>query len=162
MAVIAVLVGAGIVYAGDKLLGVTLEHYYGVGTFSPAWILALFFVPFVAGIVVSLIYGLGGKMWAHLSPVIVRVYSYYELHAGAVPPEGAVVLPMAYWLLIVIVAAEFAAFGGVVGEVVVKRVYGRTPKERLHRLHKKYQKTVESDRGGVNTASESQAGGVKK
>lgn len=138
----AVLVGAGIVYAGDRLLGVTLEHFYGVSTFSPRWALALFVVPFVAGMVVAMIYGLGGKLWAHLSPVMVRVASYYELSQGAPLPEGAVMLPMSYWLLLVIVAAEFAAFGGVVGEIVVKRTYGRTPRERLHQLHKKYAKPV--------------------
>src|SRR5690606_33282542 len=75
VATIAVLAGAVIVYAGDRLLGVKLELFYGVSTFTPAWVLALFFVPFVAGIVVSLIYGLGGKILAHFSPLIVRVVS---------------------------------------------------------------------------------------
>src|SRR3569832_1560166 len=80
IAAVAVLVGAGIVYLGDKLLGVTLERFYGVETFTLFWVADLFLVPFIAGIVVSLIYGLGGKMLAHLCPVIVRVISYYELH----------------------------------------------------------------------------------
>ncbi len=162
MAIVAVLVGAGIVYAGDKLFGITLEHYYGVGTFTPIWVLTLFFVPFVAGVVVSLIYGLGGKVLAHLSPVIVRLYSYYEIQSGAPLPEGALLLPMAYWILIVIVAAEFAAFGGVVGEIVVKRTYGRTPKERLHRLHKKYKKAPLSARVDVDVPPMREPGGVKK
>lgn len=139
VALVAVFAGAAVVYAGDRALGVTLEHFYGVATFSPAWVLDLFLVPFIAGIVVSAIYGLGGKMWAHLSPVIVRLASYYEAHQGALP-DGAGMLPMSYWLLIVIVAAEFAAFGGVVGEIIVKRTYGRTPRERLHRKYQDAQK----------------------
>jgi hypothetical protein len=138
---LAVLVGAGIVYLGDRILGVRLEHFFGVQTFSPVWVVDLFVVPFVAGVAVSAIYGLGGKIWAHASPVIVRVASYYELsREGAVLPDGVTLLPISYWLLIVIVAAEFAAFGGVVGEILVKRTYGRTPEDRLYRLHRKYRK----------------------
>ena len=88
MAALAVLVGAGIVYLGDRMLGVRLEYYFGVETFSPAWTLDLFVVPFIAGIVVSLIYGLGGKILAHISPVLIRVYSFYELSQGFTPPVG--------------------------------------------------------------------------
>ncbi len=143
VALLAVVVGAGIVYFGDRLLGVRLEYYFGVETFSPVWVLDLFAVPFVAGIVVSLIYGLGGKILAHFSPLIVRIASFYELHHGLMPPEGTIVLPLSFWLLIAVVSAEFAAFGGVVGEIITKRTYGRTANKRL--LHKKYQR---SDAGG--------------
>ena len=138
IATVAVLVGAGIVYFGDKLLGVNLETFYGVDTFSVFWVLDLFLVPFIAGIVVSLIYGLGGKILAHLSPVIVRVASYYELHGNVHLADGGVSLPIPYWLLVVVVSAEFAAFGGVVGEILIKKTYGRTAK---HLLHKKYQRS---------------------
>lgn len=137
VAAVAVLVGAGIVYLGDKLLGVTLEHFYGVETFTLFWVADLFLVPFIAGIVVSLIYGLGGKMLAHLCPVIVRLISYYELHDVTSFAGGGVLLPMPYWLLVVVVSAEFAAFGGVVGEILIKKTYGRSAK---HLVHRKYQK----------------------
>jgi len=138
MGIVAILVGAGIIYMGDWLLGIRLEYFFGVSTFSPIWVLDLFVVPFIAGTVVSLIYGLGGKILAHLSPVLVRVISFYELHNGMVPPEGVIVVPTPYWLLIVVIAAEFAAFGGVVGEIIVKRTYGRTANKAL--LHRKYRK----------------------
>ena len=98
----------------------------------------LFGVTFLAGMVVSLIYGLGGKIWAHFSPIIVRSIGYYELHNGLIPPQGVSVLPIGFWLLIVVISAEFAAFGGVIGEVIVKRTYGRTSNKAL--LHKKFQK----------------------
>ncbi|HHM05413.1 MAG TPA: hypothetical protein ENJ19_06685 [Gammaproteobacteria bacterium] len=135
----AAITGAGIVYFGDKLTGVTLEYFFGVSTFSLAWITSLFLVPFVAGIVVSLVYGLGGKIIAHFSPLIVRGATYIDLHYGTTtPPPGVEVLPVAYWILVVIVTVEFAAFGGVIGEVLVKRTYGRSAKRSLH---KKYQKS---------------------
>lgn len=137
MAVVAVVAGAVVIYIGDMLLGVKLEYFFGVATFSPLWVLDLFFVPFVAGVLVSYIYGLGGKILAHLPPLLIRIPSYYMLSNGAAVPPGVEVLPMGYWILVVVISAEFAAFGGVVGEIIVKRTYGRSPKELLH---KKYQK----------------------
>lgn len=156
MGTVAVLVGAGIVYLGDKLTGVTLEIFYGVGTFTPLWVINLFLVPFIAGIVVSLIYGLGGKMLAHLSPVIIRVISYIELHGAVHLPDGGILLPIAYWLLVVVVAAEFAAFGGVVGEILVKKTYGRTAK---HLLHKKYQKNYPMAKGPTVASQDTRGAG---
>lgn len=133
VAVFAVSCGAVVIYIGDMLLGVRLELFYGIATFTPAWILDLFLVPFIGGFVVSLIYGLGGKILAHFAPLIVRLTSYYQLHVVSdTPPQGAELLPMGYWILVVIVAVEFAAIGGFVGEVVIKKTYGRegTPRQR--------------------------------
>lgn len=158
MALIAIAAGAVIVYFGDRLLGIRLEYYFGVATFNPAWVLDLFGVPFVAGIVVSLIYGLGGKILAHFSPLVVRIMSFYELHNGLTPPDGVSVLPMSFWLLIVVVSAEFAAFGGVVGEIITKRTYGRTANKRL--LHKKYQKGPAG--GGMPPTGKRSVEGVDK
>ena len=152
MASLAVVVGAAVVYLGDRLLGVRLEYYFGVETFSPAWTLDLFVVPFIAGIIVSLIYGLGGKILAHISPVLIRIYSFYELSHGLTPPDGVTALPLSFWLLIVVVSAEFAAFGGVVGEIIIKRTYGRTANKAL--LHKKYQNKK------IIPATKKSAGGI--
>ncbi|KAF0190648.1 MAG: hypothetical protein FD165_2550 [Gammaproteobacteria bacterium] len=144
MALVAISAGAVIVYFGDRLLGVKLELFWGVSTFTPLWVLDLFFVPFLAGIVVSCIYGLGGKIVAHFSPLIVRIVSYYELNSipADALPDYSVLLPMSYWLLVMIVSVEFAAVGGVVGEILIKRVYGRSPKSSL--LHKKYAKATDA------------------
>ncbi len=141
MGTLAILAGSVVIYIGDKVTGVNLEMFYGVGTFSPLWVVNLFFVPFLAGIVVSLIFGLGGKILAHLAPLPVRILSYYEVNNMPVAPEFGVVLPMGYWFLVLILAMEFAAIGGVVGEILVKKTYGRTDK-RL--LHKRYQKTSQA------------------
>ena len=137
-ATVAVFSGAGVIHFGDKLLDANLALFYGVGTFNPIWVLALFVVPFIGGIVVSLIYGLGGKMLAYIPALIVHGMVYWELYANpALIPEGVRLLPFGYWILIVIVAIEFAGLGGIVGEVLIKKTYGRSDKRKLH---KRYQK----------------------
>ena len=140
MGALAILVGAAIIYAGDKLIGVDLELYYGIQTFNPYWVLTLFLVPFIGGLVVSFIYGLGGKILAYFPAVLVRggSYLYYEMNPGMVP-DGTTTLELGYWLLVVIIAVEAAAVGGIVGEVVIKKTYGRSDKRKLH---KRYQKSV--------------------
>jgi len=131
----ALAVGSAIVYFGDRLLNVSLEIYFGISTFSPIWVLDLIFVPLVAGYVVSLIYGLGGKMLAHFAPLFVRIFGYYSLDPSTFP-DGVTLLPVGYWILIIIVSMEAAAAGGLIGEYTVKKTYGRRPK---HLIHKRYQ-----------------------
>ncbi len=133
--IMALSVGSAIVYFGDRLLNVSLEVYFGISTFSPIWVLDLIFVPLVAGFVVSLIYGLGGKMLAHFAPLFVRIFGYYSIDT-ALFPDGVMLLPIGYWILIIIVSMEAAAAGGLIGEFVIKKTYGRRPK---HLIHKRYQ-----------------------
>jgi hypothetical protein len=142
MGTIAVLAGAGVVMLGDYLLGVNLEIFFGIGTFSPIWVLDLFVVPFIAGIVVSMIYGLGGKILAHFSPLIVRGISYIQLSGAETLPDGVSLLPLGYWTLVIIVAIEFSALGGIVGDIIIKRTYGRTADKS--KLHKKFQTTEQT------------------
>ncbi len=128
-------IGAGVLvnYAGDKLLGIRLELFWGVGTFSPIWVLDLFLVPFIAGAAVSLVYGLGGKLLCYFVPIIVRGISYIQMMNYEGLPEGVTLLPFWYWILVLIVAIEAAAFGGAFGEIMVKKTYGRRPKHLLHK-----------------------------
>ncbi len=133
----AVLAGAAVIHFGDRLLGVNLELFYGIATFNPMWIIALFVVPFVGGMVVSFVFGLGGKMLAYFPALIVRGTSYVEVSNAPILPDGMSVLPIGYWLLVVVVAVEFAGLGGIVGEALIKKTYGRSAK---HKVHKKYQK----------------------
>lgn len=139
---ICVSIGAGALvnYLGDRLLGVRLEYFMGPYTFSAAWILDLFLVPVFAGLTVSLIYGLGGKLWCYFSPLIVRVVSYLDAVYGSGVPDGVMLLPVPYWILLVIVAIEAAAIGGVFGEIVAKKTYGRRPR---HLVYKKKAATTE-------------------
>ncbi|MDH5231814.1 MAG: hypothetical protein OEZ58_05810 [Gammaproteobacteria bacterium] len=135
---VAILAGALLTHLGLQLLSVRLDVFFGISTFSPTWILAVFFVPFLAGILVSAIYGLGGKILAYFAPLLVLVPNYFALDAHMLP-DGMSKLPLGYWMLVVIVAIEFSALGGIVGEVIIKKTYGRRPK---HLFHKRYQQSM--------------------
>lgn len=133
--IVAVIAGMLVNYLGDRLLGVSVELWWGISTFSAAWILDVFLVPFISGIVVAVIFGLGGKWLCYLPPAFVRIISYVNL-AGPEPiPQGAYLLSIQFWVLIVILVVEAAAFGGAAGEILVKRTYGRHP-ERIAKIDK--------------------------
>ncbi len=111
----------------DRLLGVTIEAFTGgIGYFSPFWVVDLFLVPFLAGMIVSLIYGFGGKWLSYIPALIVRCISYFGILYHVIPlAPGSSLMPMGWWGFYVILALEAAAIGGVIGEVVIKRTYGR-------------------------------------
>ncbi len=133
--IVAVLAGMLVNYLGDRMLGVSVELWWGIYTFSAYWILDIFLVPFISGIVVAMIFGLGGKWLCYLPPILVRTISYFNF-AGPEPiPDGAQLLNFYFWILIVILVVEASAFGGVAGELIVKRTYGRHP-ERIVKLDK--------------------------
>ncbi len=133
--VVAVLAGMLVNYLGDRLLGVSVELWLGISTFNGFWILDIFLVPFISGIVVAVIFGLGGKWLCYLPPIFVRLISYYNF-AGPEPiPDGAMLLNFYFWILIVILVVEASAFGGVAGELIVKKTYGRHP-ERIAKIDK--------------------------
>jgi len=52
MGTVAIAAGVLVNYVGDRLLGVRLELFFGVQTFSPMWVVDLFLAPFIAGLVV--------------------------------------------------------------------------------------------------------------
>ncbi len=132
--VIATAAGIAIILAGDKLLGVQLEVFRGMQTFDALWILDLILVPLIAGFVVSLIYGLGGKMLAHAPALIAKSYAYFSLTPDMIT-DGQLI-PLGFWVLICIVVVEACAAGGLLGEYMIKKTYGRRPK---HLIHKRYQ-----------------------
>jgi len=143
--VLALSVGVAIVYVGDRLLNVSLEVYYGVATYNMVWVATLIVVPLIAGFCVSAIYGLGGKILAHFAPLIVRVFEYNTMDTAAFP-DGVTMLPLGFWILIVIVSVEAAAVGGFIGEVVLKRTYGRSPKSLLHKRYQTQAKDNTTDK----------------
>lgn len=99
-----------------------------MSTFSFAWILDVFFVPFLVGLTVSWIYGLGGKWLCYFPPIIVRCLSYAEIYYVSGTPHGSNLNPIGWWSLYVILSVESAVIGGVMGEVMKKGVYGRSRK----------------------------------
>jgi hypothetical protein len=124
----ALLIGMALNHFGDRLLGVRIELFSGLSTFSFAWLLDVFFVPFVVGLVVSRIFGMGGKWLCYFPPLIVRSLSYAEILYVSGTPHGSNLNPMGWWGLYVILAMESAGIGGIVGEVIIKNIYGRSPK----------------------------------
>ncbi|MDH5544343.1 MAG: hypothetical protein OEZ43_02055 [Gammaproteobacteria bacterium] len=135
VATIVTCVAAIIIYVGDQVTGIELELFKGIiGTFTPLWIIDLILVPFIAGVVLSMLYGLGGKMIAYFPPLLVRIPEYIYAEANQLGADVSV-LPIGYWILILIVAVEACGVGGIVGEVIVKRTYGRSHISKTHKRH---------------------------
>ncbi len=131
---LALAAGTVVIYLGDRLFNVSLGVFFGINTFNLNWVATLIVVPLTAGLVVSFIYGLGGKMLAHFAPIPIQIYQYLQLESMNLP-DGVSVLPFGYWFLLLIVCVEAAAVGGFIGEVIIKKTYGRRPK---HLVHKRY------------------------
>lgn len=130
----ALLLGSAFNHFADRILGVQIEAFTGgIGYFSPFWVIDLFLVPFLTGMVVSLIYGFGGKWLSYIPALIVRSVSYAGIATHMTPmAPGSTLMPMGWWGFYVILAIEAAAIGGVIGEVVIKRTYGRSaPPKKL-------------------------------
>jgi hypothetical protein len=124
----AVILASVFIHFCDRILGVKIEAFTGgIDYFSPWWVLDVFLVPFLAGIIVSSIFGYGGKWLAHLPPLIVRSLSYFTIaeHMTFIAP-GSSLMPIGWWGFFLILTVEFCAVGGVIGEVMVKRTYGRS------------------------------------
>jgi len=115
----AVLVGTILIVIGDWLLGVRIEVFRGMDTFTFLWALDIFLVPFVAGYVVAKMYGeKGGKWLACLPPLFVRFGAvlYLYLTDPAWNADLSYHLHLHYWGLCVILAVEAANIGGILGE----------------------------------------------
>ncbi len=122
----ALAIGCALNHFGDRLLGVKIELFYGLDTFSFAWLLDMFVLPFFVGLVVAAIFGMGGKWLCYFPPLIVRLASYYVLaHSATLPPDASLI-PLGWWGFFVILAMEAAAFGGIAGEIIIKGTYGRS------------------------------------
>lgn len=130
---LALLAGCVLNYYGDRALGVQIELYRGLQSFSPMWILDMFALPFIVGVVVAFIFGLGGKWLSYFPPLIVRAISYFQVAYVGDIPAGAVLIPLGWWGYFVILVMTSSAFGGVMGEVMVKRTYGRSPRHKIYK-----------------------------
>jgi len=121
---IAILAGCLVNVLGDWVLGIRIELFWGLDTFNFFWFLQLFILPVLVGIAVSYIYGLGGKWIAIFPPLIVRFAAYYQTVEYSGVPQGAALMPLGWWGFFVILAMEASMIGGVLGEIMNKRVYG--------------------------------------
>lgn len=108
---------------GQMLLGVRIELYSGIAAYNFAFVISMFLLPLLTGIIVGMIYGWGGKWLAHFPPLVVLGVDYYiTMQTGA--PEGTRLIPLMWWAFFVILNMEFCAMGGVFGEIFLKRWYG--------------------------------------
>lgn len=130
---LALLMGCVLNHFGDRLLGVTIELYTGLQGFGGMWILDLFALPFMVGMVVSFISGMSGKWLSYFPPLIVRSISYFQVAYGGDIPQDAVLIPLGWWGFFVILAIEASAFGGIIGEVLIKGTYGRSPRHKIYK-----------------------------
>jgi hypothetical protein len=127
----ALMIGSAVNYFGDRLLGFRIELWTGLSYFGGLLLLDVFLVPFISGLAVAWVFGQGGKWLCYFPPLIVRVIAYLQLaFLGPIPP-GTSELNLIFWCFFVILAVEAAAFGGILGEVFIKRIYSRPEAARL-------------------------------
>lgn len=115
----ALFVGTALIVIGDWLLGNPIEVFQGMDTFTFAWAIDIFVVPFIAGWVVAKMYGeKGGKWLACVPPLVVRFGAVYYLYLTdpAWNADLSYHLHLHYWGLCVILAVEAANIGGILGE----------------------------------------------
>jgi hypothetical protein len=120
----AVLIGMALNALGDALLGVRIEQYSGISTFTIWWMLDVFLVPFIVGLAVARLFGRGSKWLACLPPILVRGLSYLYFYHSTSQADFFWDLHLFYWGPCVILNVESANFGAILGEVLVG-VYGR-------------------------------------
>ena len=109
---LALLMGCVLNHFGDRLLDVQIELYTGIQGFGGMWILDMFALPFVVGLLVAVIFGLGGKWLSYFPPLIVRSISYFQIASMSDIPAGSVLIPLGWWGFFVILVMEASAFGG--------------------------------------------------
>lgn len=131
--VVAVTMGCALNYFGDRLLGVKIELFHGILDFNSLWVIDMLALPFFVGVLVSVIFGLGGKWLCYFPPLIVKSVSYLDSVYLSGIPENASLIPFGMWALFVTVVMTAAAFGGVMGEIMVKGTYGRSPQAFLYK-----------------------------
>lgn len=120
------MIGSAVNYFGDRLLGFKIELWTGLSYFNGWLLLDVFVVPFVAGLIVSWVFGQGGKWLCYFPPLIVRLIAYAQMATVGPIPPGATQMNFILWCFFVILTIEAAAFGGVLGEVFLKRIYSRS------------------------------------
>lgn len=129
----ALLIGCVVNHFGDRLTGVNMELFLGIKTFSIPWVLDVFLVTFIAGLVTGAMYGPGGKWAGYFPPLIVHSINYWVVSGWDVMPAGAKLIPLGWWGFFVILAMEAAGFGAIIGEAMIKKNYGRRPRHLVYK-----------------------------
>jgi len=120
-AAVAVLAGSVVIFLGDILLGVKIEMFYGISTFTFLWTLDVFLVPYIGGLTVAFIYReRAGKWLAFLPPIIVRCLSclYLYLTNDQWNADFFFHLNLHYWGLAVVLSFQASYLGGWLGGIL--------------------------------------------
>jgi hypothetical protein len=126
-AIAAVIAGMAVNFLGDWILGARIEIFRGLNTFTPAWMLDVFLVNFIVGLVVARVFGKHAKWLAIVPPLLVRSLSYAYLYfIENRHGDFFLQLHLHYWGPTLILAVECANIGGILGEVLMG-VYSRKP-----------------------------------
>jgi hypothetical protein len=126
-AIAAIIAGMTVNFLGDWILGTRIEVFRGLNTFTPAWMLDVFLVNFIVGLVVARIFGKHAKWLAIVPPLLVRSLSYAYLYfVENRHGDFFLQLHLHYWGPTLILAVECANIGGILGEVLMG-VYSRKP-----------------------------------
>jgi len=148
---LAIMVGCLVNYAGDRILGVRLElvpRNDPLAIFNVLWAIQVFIIPIFVGIATTSVFGLGGKWLCYFPPMIVRSIAYLQSYYMPSLPEGMTLMPFGWWIFFVILAVECSAIGGVFGEIMIKRIYGRTSPEEAEKLYIKPEKENKESSSG--------------
>jgi hypothetical protein len=140
---VAVLAGMALNFLGDWLLDARIEIFKGLATFNVSWILDVFLVPFMVGLLVARIFGKHAKWLACLPPLFVRCLSYLYLYYLSHSHDFFFNLHLHYWGLCVILAVESANIGGIIGEVLM-HVYHRNSLVRNRQNDAEFNATLSS------------------
>lgn len=132
--VVSLGIGCTMIHFGARLLDVRMELFWGLSTFSFAWIANMFVVPFITGWVIAAVYGIGGKIVAHFPPLIVHGIGYYETVYVLGIPQGAALNPLGWWGLYVLLAMEFCALGAFLGEFNNIQMIVRKQRKRMKEI----------------------------
>lgn len=135
---VAIMIGCVVNYAGDRLLGVRLELVPvrdPLAIFNVLWAIQVFILPVIVGWVTASVFGLGGKWLCYFPPAIVRTIAYLQSYYMVELPSGMTLMPFGWWIFFVILAVECSAIGGVFGEAMIKRIYGRTSPEEAEKMY---------------------------
>jgi len=127
----ALMIGSAVNYFGDRLLGFKIELWTGLSYFGGLLLVDVFLVPLLSGLAVAWVFGQGGKWLCYFPPLIVRALAYAQLAIMGPIPPGTSQINFIFWCFFVILAVEAAAFGGILGEVFLKRIYSRPAAARL-------------------------------
>lgn len=118
---LAIAAGTAFILLGDWLLGAHIEYFQGIATFTIPWVLDVFVVTFLSGMLVSrIVKSRKGKWIAFIPPFLARSLSYLYLYLFVFNDgkDFFFHLNLYYWGPTVILAVEFSNLGGILGDVL--------------------------------------------